>query len=263
MSTKHTIHSTHHHYGWDHSFAPVMTVAPGDSVEFATIDASGGQLTVNSSVADVAALDFEKVNSVTGPVLIDGAEPGDVLKVTIESFAPSGWGWTAIIPGFGLLADQFPEPAFNTWTYDKTELTPCAYGPGGRVPLKPFCGTIGIAPAAVGTHSVVPPRRVGGNMDIRDLGSGTVLYLPVEVDGALFSVGDTHAAQGDGEVCGTALESPMEVALTFDLVKGEMLPFPRFETPAPASRHFDGKGYLVTTGVDPILCSAQDKRSVE
>ena len=82
-----------------------MTVAPGDSVEFATIDASGGQLTVNSSVADVAALDFEKVNPVTGPVLIDGAEPGDVLKVTIESFAPSGWGWTAIIPGFGLLAD--------------------------------------------------------------------------------------------------------------------------------------------------------------
>ena len=259
MSNKHTIHSTHHHYGWDHSFAPVMTVAPGDSVEFATIDASGGQLTVNSSVADVAALDFEKVNPVTGPVLIDGAEPGDVLKVTIESFTPSGWGWTAIIPGFGLLADQFPEPAFNTWTYDKTELTPCAYGPGGRVPLKPFCGTIGIAPAAVGTHSVVPPRRVGGNMDIRDLGSGTVLYLPVEVNGALFSVGDTHAAQGDGEVCGTALESPMEVALTFDLVKGETLPFPRFETPGPVSRHFDGKGYLVTTGIDPDLmqCARQ------
>ena len=259
MSNKHTIHSTHHHYGWDHSFAPVMTVAPGDSVEFATIDASGGQLAVNSSVADVAALDFEKVNPVTGPVLIDGAEPGDVLKVTIESFTPSGWGWTAIIPGFGLLADQFPEPAFNTWTYDKIELTPCAYGPGGRVPLKPFCGTIGIAPAAVGTHSVVPPRRVGGNMDIRDLGSGTVLYLPVEVDGALFSVGDTHAAQGDGEVCGTALESPMEVALTFDLVKGEMLPFPRFETPGPVSRHFDGKGYHVTTGIDPDLmqCARQ------
>ena len=236
-----------------------MTVAPGDSVEFATIDASGGQLTVNSSVADVAALDFEKVNPVTGPVSIDGAEPGDVLKVTIESFTPSGWGGTAIIPGFGLLADQFPEPAFNTWTYDKIELTPCAYGPGGRVPLKPFCGTIGIAPAAVGTHSVVPPRRVGGNMDIRDLGSGTVLYLPVEVDGALFSVGDTHAAQGDGEVCGTALESPMEVALTFDLVKGEMLPFPRFETPGPVSRHFDGKGYLVTTGIDPDLmqCARQ------
>lgn len=236
-----------------------MTVAPGDSVEFATIDASGGQLTVNSNISDVAALDFQKVNPVTGPILIDGAEPGHILKITIESFAPSGWGWTAIIPGFGLLADQFLEPAINTWTYNKTELTPCAYSPGGRVPLKPFCGTIGMAPAEAGTHSIVPPRRVGGNMDIRDLGSGTVLYLPVEVNGAMFSVGDTHAAQGDGEVCGTALESPMNVALTFDLIKGETLLFPRFDTMGPVSRHLDSKGYLVTTGIGPDLmqCARQ------
>ena len=88
------------------------------------------------------------------------------------------------------------------------------------MPLKPFAGTIGLAPAEPGLHSVVPPRRVGGNLDIRDLSAGTVLYLPVEVAGALFSVGDTHAAQGDGEVCGTAIESPMNVVLTFDLVKG-------------------------------------------
>ena len=87
------------------------------------------------------------------------------------------------------------------------------------MPLKPFAGTIGVAPAEPGLHSVVPPRRVGGNMDIRDLAAGTTLYLPVEVAGALFSVGDTHAAQGDGEVCGTAIESPMNVALTLDLVK--------------------------------------------
>ena len=123
-------------------------------------------------------------------------------------------------------------------------LTPAAYGPGGRVPLKPFCGTIGVAPAEPGTHSIVPPRRVGGNMDIRDLAAGTELYLPVEVAGALFSVGDTHATQGDGEVCGTAIESPMRLALTFDLVKGADLPFPRFETPGPVARHFDEKGYL-------------------
>ena len=254
MQSKHTIHSKHHHYGWDHSLPPVMTLAPGDSIEFATIDASGGQLNVHSNAADVAALDFEKVNPVTGPVFIDGAEPGDVLKTTIESFSPSGWGWTAIIPGFGLLADQFSEPAINVWTYDKIEpALGAAYGPGGRVPLKPFCGTIGVAPAETGVHSIIPPRRVGGNMDIRDLASGTVLYLPVEVGGALFSVGDTHAAQGDGEVCGTAIESPMGVALTFDLIKGENLSFPRFETPGPVSRHFDGKGYLVTTGIGPDL----------
>ena len=98
-------------------------------------------------------------------------------------------------------------------------MAPALFSPMGRVPLKPFAGTIGLAPAEPGLHSVVPPRRVGGNLDIRDLSAGTVLYLPVEVEGALFSVGDTHAAQGDGEVCGTAIESPMNVVL--DVRPGE------------------------------------------
>jgi acetamidase/formamidase len=248
-----TIHSEHHHFGWDNANAPVLRLAPGDTVEFETVDASGGQLSPASTVADVAKLDFGKVNPVTGPVHIDGAEPGDVLKVTIESFVPSGWGWTALIPGFGLLTDQFPDPALNIWKYDAVGLAPAVYGPGGRVPLKPFCGTIGLAPAEAGTHSIGPPRRVGGNMDIRDLAAGTELYLPVEVAGALFSVGDTHAAQGDGEVCGTAIESPMNVTLSFDLVKGADLAFPRFETPGPVTRHLDGKGYFVTTGIGPDL----------
>ncbi len=253
MSNTHTIHSQHHHYGWDNSNPPVLTVAPGDSVEFAVVEASGGQLDANSGVAEVLALDFAKINPVTGPVLVDGAEPGDALKVTIESFVPSGWGWTAIIPGFGLLADQFPEPAINIWSYDAVGLAPALYGADGRVPLKPFCGTIGLAPAEAGVHSIVPPRRVGGNMDIRDISAGTELYLPVEVVGALVSVGDTHAAQGDGEVCGTAIESPMTVALGFDLVKDANLAFPRYETAGPVSRHFDEKGYHVTTGIGPDL----------
>ena len=110
------------------------------------------------------------------------------------------------------------------------------------MPLKPFCGTIGLAPAEPGLHSVVPPRRVGGNMDIRDLTAGTELYLPVEVAGGLFCVGDTHAAQGDGEVCGTAIESPMHVAAKFELVKGANLAFPRFTTPGPVTRHLDVQG---------------------
>ncbi len=253
MPSRHTIHSRHHHFGWDNSNPPVLTVAPGDSVEFEIVDASGGQLDAESGVAEVAALDFAKINPVTGPVHVDGAEPGDALKVTIESFVPSGWGWTAIIPGFGLLADQFPDPAINIWKYDAPGLAPAVYGPGGRVPLKPFCGTIGLAPGEAGLHSIVPPRRVGGNMDIRDLCAGTELYLPIEVAGALFSVGDTHAAQGDGEVCGSAIESPMSMALTFDLVKGANLRFPRYETSGPVSRHFDGKGYHVTTGIGPDL----------
>ena len=255
MSSKHTIHSHRHHNGWDHSIPPVLTVAPGESVEFETIDASGGQLSAESTVADIAALDFGKVNPVTGPVFVDGAEPGDALKVTLLEFRPSGWGWTANIPGFGLLAEDFPDPALHIWRYQSERLIPAVYGPGGRVPLKPFTGTIGLAPAEPGNHSVVPPRRVGGNMDIRDLSAGSELYLPVEVAGALFSVGDTHAAQGDGEVCGTAIESPMSVALKFELVKGAGLPAPQFTTPGPVCRHFDEKGYWVTTGVGPDLMS--------
>ena len=253
MSASHTIHSAHHHFGWDNALVSVMTVAPGDSVEIETVDSSGGQLTVDSDVSDVSAMDFGKVNPVTGPIKVDGAEAGDLLKVTLDTFEPSGWGWTAIIPGFGLLADQFTDPALHTWRYDASSLAPAAYSSVGQVPLKPFCGTIGLAPAEAGLHSVVPPRRVGGNMDIRDLSAGTVLYLPVEVDGALLSLGDTHAAQGDGEVCGTAIESPMAVGLTIDLVKQSPLRFPRYETKGPASSHFDRKGYQVTTGIGPDL----------
>jgi acetamidase/formamidase len=254
---KHTIHKHQGHHGWNNAFPPRLTIAPGESVRFETADASGGQLTPASTVADVAKLDFALVNPVTGPVLVDGARPGDALKVTVLSLKPAGpggagWGWTANIPGFGLLADQFPDPALHLWKYD-TSLAPAMYGPGGRVPLKPFTGTIGVAPAAPGLHSIVPPRNVGGNMDVRDIAEGTELWLPIEVEGALFSVGDTHAAQGDGEVCGTAIESPIDVALKFDLVKGANLKMPRFRTPGPVSRHLDGKGYEVTTGIGPDL----------
>jgi len=251
----HTIHRTQHHLGWNNAFPPRLVVAPGETVEFKTVDASGGQISPKSTVADVAAMDFGKVNPVSGPVYIDGAEPGDAVKVTILDFTPSGWGWTANIPGFGLLADDFKEPALHLWKYDPGTMAPAAFGPGGRVPLKPFCGTIGLAPAEPGLHSIVPPRRVGGNMDIRDICAGTTLYLPVEVAGGLFSVGDTHATQGDGEVCGTALESPINVALQFDLEKSANLAFPRFTTAGPVTRHFDEKGYEVTMGIGPDLMS--------
>jgi acetamidase/formamidase len=217
------------------------------------MDSSGGQLGSDASLETLNALDFGKINPVSGPVYIEGAEPGDALKVTLRKFIPSGVGWTANIPGFGLLADQFTDPALHVWSYDANSMVPALYGPGGRVPLKPFAGTIGVAPAEPGTHSVVPPRRVGGNMDIRDLTAGVTLYLPVEVDGALFSIGDTHAAQGDGEVCGTAIESQMNVEATIELVKDAKLQTPRFTTTEPVTRHLDGAGYEVTTGIGPDL----------
>ncbi len=253
-TNNHTIHAHHHHAGWDNSLEPVLEVSPGETLTFGTLDASGGQLSASSSTADVETLDFSKINPVTGPVRVLGAEPGDALSVKLLEFRPSGWGWTANIPGFGLLAEDFPEAHLKTWTFGGGETA--TFADGIAVPLKAFPGTIGVAPAENGPHSVVPPRACGGNLDIRDLAAGTTLYLPVQVAGALFSVGDTHAAQGDGEVCGTAIESPMTVTVEFGLVKGAGLRAPQFETPSPVTRHIDSKGYYVTTGVGPELMTA-------
>src|SRR5215510_1606980 len=215
----HTIHRNQSHFGWNNANKPVVHASPGESIEFHPMDASAGQITQASTVADVPKIDFARVNPVVGPVYIDGAEPGDAVKVTLLSFENCGWGWTANIPGFGLLADQFKEPALHIWKYDASLSQPAMFGGLAAVPLKPFCGTIGVAPAEAGLHSVVPPRQVGGNMDIRDLSIGTELFLPIEVKGALFSIGDPHAAQGDGEVCGTAIETQHKVTLKLDIVK--------------------------------------------
>ena len=249
----HTIHSKQCHLSWNNAHKPQITIAPGDTVTFETIDATSGQLTEHSTVEDIRTLDFSLINPISGPVYIDGAEPGDAVKVTLLDFQPSGWAWTAIVPGFGLLAEDFPDPALHIWKYERDFKTPAMYGPGARVPLKPFCGTIGVAPKEAGNFSTVPPYAQGGNMDIRDINIGVDLYLPVQVKGALFSLGDTHAAQGDGEVCGTAIESPMSVTAKLDLVKGMNLKFPRYITEGPVSRHLDGKGYWVTTGIGPDL----------
>ncbi|MEM6985672.1 MAG: acetamidase/formamidase family protein [Pseudomonadota bacterium] len=256
MACNHTIHKHAHHFGWDRSIDPVLSVAPGETIEIETIDSSGGQLGPDSTVEDLGTLSFDQVNPVTGPIYIEGAEPGDAVAITFLDFKPSGWGWTANIPGFGLLADQFAEPALHIWQYDSVSMKPALYGPGGQVPLKPFAGTVGLALAEAGNHSVVPPRRVGGNLDIRDNAVGTTLYLPVEVAGALLSLGDTHAAQGDGEVCGTAIESPMDVAIKVDLLKQANFAFPRFEMDKPVSRHFDEQGYFATTGIGEDLMQA-------
>ncbi|MCJ7499810.1 acetamidase/formamidase family protein [bacterium] len=253
MPSNHSIGGDDYHFGWDNSLEPVLTVAPGEVVQFDAMDAGGGQITPHSSLADVSAIDFGRVNPAYGPVFVDGAVPGDALKITILSTATQGWGWTANIPGFGVLADRFTEPALHIWKFDAEAKEPAIFGPGGCVPLNPFPGILGLAPAQSGVQSVVNPRRVGGNMDTRDLTEGTELLLPVEVPGALFSCGDGHAAQGDGEVCGTAIEAPLKVAVKLDLVKGANISFPQFTTPGPVSRHFDGKGYLVTTGVGPDL----------
>lgn len=241
------------HRVWSRALPPALEAAPGDVIHFAVHDASGGQLGRESTSADVARLDFSRVNPVTGPVAIAGAEPGDALVLDILAVEVSAWGWTANIPGFGLLADDFREPhlRISHITDQYAELLP-----GFRVPAAPFIGTIGVAPAEPGDHSLVPPRRVGGNMDIRHLTAGARLVLPVAVPGALLSLGDTHAAQGDGEVCGTAIEAGSEVTLRIGLAKGAAPAFPWLET-HPASRR-PGRA-VATTGIGPDLhAAAQD-----
>ncbi len=249
----HTIHQHQHHIGWDNTIKPILKIGSGEVVELLCKDSSCGQITPDWTAADIPRLDFSKVNPTLGPIEVDGAVPGDAVKITLLGFKPCGWGWTANIPGFGLLADQFKEPALHIWKYDPGSLAPAMFGSIAKVPLKPFAGTIGLAPAEPGLHSVVPPRRVGGNMDIRDLALGAELYLPVEVKGGLLSIGDTHAAQGDGEVCGTAIESQLDVTVKIELVKQANLAFPRFRTPGPVTRHLDEKGYDVTTGIGTDL----------
>jgi len=252
----HTVHAAHHHFGWDNSIEPVMEVEPGSTVEFEIIDASGGQLNRNSTAADVGTIDFARVNPVTGPICIKGAQPGDVLEVEILDFGRAEWGWTAIIPGFGLLADEFPEPVLKIWDLSEGR---AEFAPGIEIPIKPFPGTIGVALPEPGLHTIVPPRQNGGNMDIRHLTRGARLFLPVWVEGALFSVGDTHAAQGDGEVCGTAIEAAMTATLRFQLHRNQTIAEPRYILPGPPTPEADAKGYFVTTGFASDLREAARK----
>ncbi len=211
-----TIHGRHHHLGWDNSFAPVERVAPGSTLEFECLDSSGGQLTAESTVDDVGRLDFALVNPVTGPIFVEGAQPGDALKITVESFTPSGFGWTANIPGFGLLADQFKEPAINIWAYEASTLEPALFGKNGRVPLKPFAGTMGNALAEPGHHSVVPPRRGRRqSRHPRPFWAGTTLYscpskCPARRCSRSVDVRMRRSSVDGCEVCGTAIESPDE-----------------------------------------------------
>jgi acetamidase/formamidase len=251
--TIHDFHS-HSHYGWDNSLKPIAEVDPGQTITYEIVEASGGQFTKYSTKEDVAKLDFGKVNPVAGPIYIKGAQPGDTLEVEMIDFRQLEWGWTAIIPGFGLLADEFPEPAIKTFDLSKRHKT--EFLDGIDIFMKPFPGTVGVALPEPGNHSVVPPRKNGGNMDIRHLTKGTKLYLPVLVEGALFSIGDTHAAQGDGEVCGTAIEASMETTVRFTLHKGKSIAEPRYEIPGPPTPEADSKGYFVTTGHGEDLLEA-------
>jgi acetamidase/formamidase len=255
MASLHEIPGARTHTVWDNAIAPVLEIEPGDTVDLEVTDASGGQLDRGSGVEDVAALDFKRVNPVTGPVFVKGAQPGDVLEVEILSLRPRDWGWTAIIPGFGLLADEFPEPWLRISSVDAGSGR-VAFLDDVELPFEPFPGTIGVAPAEPGEHSIVPPSRWGGNMDIKHLRAGTRLLLPVGVPGALFSVGDTHAAMGDGEVCGTAVEAPMDIAVRLGVRRDMTIAAPQYVVARGELARTEPGGYHVCTGVAPDLMEA-------
>jgi acetamidase/formamidase len=238
------------HTVWDNALAPVAVLAPDEEVTVETVEASGGQLHAGSTAADVPGLDFSRVNPVTGPFRVDGAAPGDALVIDILDVSVGTWGWSACIPGFGLLAADFPDPHLRVSTIadDRAELLP-----GLSVPVVPMIGTIGVAPPEPGGHSIVPPRRWGGNLDIRHIGPGARLVLPVGVDGALLSLGDAHAAMGDGEVCGTGVETDATVRLRVGVRSGAAPRTPIVET--DPRTHRTGPA-LATTGVGPDLMAA-------
>jgi acetamidase/formamidase len=246
------------HFTWDTGHEPVLTVADGDTVVFETRDVSDDQFGPDSDVSVIAGLDWDRVYPLAGPVRVEGAQPGDTLAVDILDLHPKGWGWTAILPGLGLLADDFTEPYLRVFDLTLGDVT--YFREDIAIPLTPFLGTMGVCPAAADAQAVMPPGTFGGNMDTRQLVAGTTLYLPVQVDGALFSTGDAHGCQGDGEICVTGLESPMYATLRFRVEKDRSIPCAQYRTaPGSLTRAVDHGGWYGTTGLGgDLYAAAQD-----
>lgn len=242
---------TQPHAFWDNSYPPRLRIQPGDTVAFETQEASANQIMPGSSHEAVANLSFDPIHPLTGPVYIEGAEAGDALEVEIISLEHKGWGWNAVIPGFGLLGDEFINPYLHHY---HLEGKICYFSEKIHLPFEPFCGVMGVAPAEPGRLNTIPPRENGGNIDIRHLTPGTRVFFPVLAPGALFSCGDCHSAQGDGEVNGTGIESPMTVTLRFNVIKDANIPELRFITPPGKKLTVaDEQGYYVTTAHGPDM----------
>jgi formamidase len=244
------------HNRWHPDIPPVFHCDPGDEVILETRDAFDGQMAPDVSLDVVAAPNLDVVHPLTGPVYVEGVEPGDLLDVEILDVESDEYGYTVQVPGFGFLRDVFPEPFKVNWDIADGWAT-SADLPGVRIPGAPFMGTIGLSPghellatttareqaslerggfvlppspaAAVpsdpdiATHGLrtIPPREQAGNVDIKQLGKGTHLLIPVDAPGGLFSAGDAHFAQGDCETCGTAIEMNATLHVRFTVRRGE------------------------------------------
>ena len=227
---EYTLAAENTHARWSAAIPPVLTVPSGAVVEVFTKEASDGQITPETRAADLASIDFDPIHPLTGPIAVEGADPGDVLAVTIHEVEVQGWGWATILPGFGFLADEFTEPWIRGFDLSPGA-TEVAFNDDITIPLAPFPGVLGVAPATDSMLVTIPPRANGGNMDNRYLGPGTTVYIPVQVEGANFSVGDAHAVQGDGEVSGTAIEVPLRVVVSLEVLENAReIVEPQYET---------------------------------
>lgn len=224
---EHSLTALPTHSKWNRALAPRLTIAPGDTVHMECVDSSGAQVHPAMTLAEYLKINRDLIHALTGPIFVESAEPGDVLEVNILDVQHKGWAWTSVYPGLGFLKQRFHEPYFFIWKLDGSvsrSLEPAV------VPLRPFCGVMGVERAEDGEFRTRPPGIFGGNMDVRELCAGATLYLPVLNRGALFSAGDAHAAQGDGEVCINGMECPVDVTLRFNLHKGRPLSAPMIET---------------------------------
>ncbi|BBG25161.1 hypothetical protein IC006_2496 [Sulfuracidifex tepidarius] len=224
---------------------PAIYVKDGDTVELEVKEASDGQIRRNSDLNDVTNLDFSRIHPLTGPIFVEGAEPGDALKVEILDIHGEGWGWTAVIPGFGFLSKENDVPegvnsqALKIWSSDEGYVSAKFGDIYVKVKEFPFPGVIGTGMRLNGVWSTIPPRENGGNMDVKQMTVSSRIYFPVFRKGALLSVGDTHLAQGDGEVCGSAVEAPTKVKLRVEVVKSRNLKSPVFVS-KPREAEYDG-----------------------
>ena len=246
--SEHMLSAEPTHSVWDRSLPPRLRIEPGDEVAFECVDASGGQVHPGMTTAEFLAIDRSRIHALTGPVWVEGAEPGDVLEVDVLFTRHAGWGWSSVIEGLGFLKDRFREPALFHWQLDGESTSSLA---PAVVPVRPFLGVMGVARADDGAFRTRPPGPFGGNLDVRELCAGSRLYLPVFNHGALFSCGDGHAAQGDGEVCINGIECPLDVTLRFQLHKQQPLTGPIVEASEAAAGDSTADAWVVVeTGTD-------------
>lgn len=256
----HTLTAGPTHSLWDATLNPRLHISSGDTVAIETLDATGAQVSPMSTVDDFLAIDRTRIHALTGPIFIQDAAPGDTLQIDVLDVTHRGWAWSSILPGLGLLDQRFTQPFFFHWQLDAhttRTLAPAA------IPLRPFLGVMGVAPPEPGAHRTRPPGPFGGNLDVRELSTGATLYLPVFNPGALFSCGDAHAAQGDGEVCINGMECPASATLRFTLHKQRTLTGPIIESASRIEPPYDHAGpeWIVVESGPDAFATAQDATS--